>query len=257
MDPIPIVAFRYHGRYGHFRKPYSNVSSLTYSFPPRTAIAGLLGAVLGVEKEKVSETFTEDRLKVGVAIEREIKTITHVTNFRNTKSGSVGDVDYSIKSPKEDWKPKLPKNIPRWNTPIQIPMELLREPSYLLYIGLDDSIDELTSRIKAERYVYTPCMGLSEFLAGLEYVSEGMAEPLEPKEREISTVICKEDCSLLIDRLDPKEGHNIQEVKVPYLGTPDRTFTYKRYLVNMALKPIPVQMKVQSYQFEDRIITFL
>ena len=254
MESIPIVAFRYYGRYGHFRKPYSNVSSLSYPFPPRTAIAGLLGAILGVKKERVSETFAEDRLKVGVAIDREIKTITHVTNFRQDSSGQV---NYSIKLPKKGWTTGSLKRIPDSNMATQIPMELLRDPSYLFYVSLGDSIDELISRIKTERYVFTPCMGLSEFLAGIEYISEGMAEPLEPKEREVSTVICKEDCSLLIDRLEPKEGHNIQELKVPYLGTPNRTFTHKRYLVNLALKPIPVQMKVPPYQFEDKVITFL
>jgi len=255
MKSIPIVAFRYYGRYGHFRKPYSNVSSLSYPSPPRTAIVGLLGAILGVKKEKVSETFAEDKLKVGVEIDKEIKTITHVTNLRQNSSGQVS---YSIKIPGRDWKAKPLKNIPDWNKPINpYPMELLRGPSYILYVSLSDSMDELISRIKTGRYVYTPCMGLSEFLSGLEYISEGMAEPLKPKEREVSTVICKEDCSLLIDRLDPKDGHNIQELKVPHLGTPDRTFTYKSYILNLALKPIPVQMKVSSYQFEDKVISFL
>jgi len=255
MNSIPIVTFRYYGRYGHFRKPYSNVSSLSYPFPPRTAIAGLLGAIFGVKKEKVSETFSDERLKVGVAIEKKIKTVTHVTNLRQDSSGQV---NYSIKRPKRDWIPKPLKGIPDWNKPINpYPMELLREPSYFLYINLSDCMDELVSRLRTERYVYTPCMGLSEFLAELEYVSEGMAKLLEPKRRGVSTIVSKEDCSLLINNLKPEDGYNIQELKAPYLGTPNRTFTYKRYLVNMTLKPIPVQMKVSSYQFEDKIITFL
>ena len=256
MDSVPIVTFRYYGRYGHFRKPYSNVSSLSYPFPPRTAIAGLLGAILGIKKEEVAESFDENKAKIGVAIDAEVKTVTHVTNLRQDSSGQV---NYSIRIPKKDWIPKPLKRLPDSNTATQIPMELLREPSYLVYANLSDYdyMDELISRIKAERYVYTPCMGLSEFLARLEYVSEGIAEPIEPKELEISTVICKEDCSLLLDRLDPKDGHNIQELKAPYLGTPNRTFTYRHYLVNIALKPIPVQMKAPSYQFEDKIITFL
>jgi len=41
------------------------------------------------------------------------------------------------------------------------------------------------------------------------------------------------------------------------LGTANRTFTYKRYLLNMVPKPLPVQMKVTSYQFGDKVITFL
>lgn len=254
MDLIPIVVFRYYGKYGHFRRPYSNVSSFSYPFPPRTAIAGLLGAILGVNKDKVSETFNEKLLKVGVAIDKEIKTITHVTNFRQDSSG---DVDYSIKIPKKNKAPKALKRVPESNTATQIPMELLREPTYLLYVSLIDSMDKLVSRIKSERYVYTPCMGLSEFLAGVEYVSEGMVEPLEPEEREISTVIRKEDCSLLMDRIKPENGDNIQELKVPYLGTPDRTFTYKHYLLNRIPKPLPVKMKGTSYKFKDKVITFL
>ena len=53
MDKISIVSFRYHAKFGHFRKPYSNVSSLSYPFPPRTALAGLIGAILGVPKAEV------------------------------------------------------------------------------------------------------------------------------------------------------------------------------------------------------------
>jgi CRISPR-associated protein Cas5h len=166
MDSIPIVSFRYFGRYGHFRKPYSNVSSFTYPFPPRTAIAGLLGAILGVPKEKVAGNFDESKMKVAVAIEKKIKTITHVTNLRQDSSGKV---DYSIKRPRTDWPPKPLKRIPDWNKPINpYPMELVRNPSYLLYVSLNDKMSELTSRLKNERYVYTPCLGLSEFLAGLQ-----------------------------------------------------------------------------------------
>lgn len=254
MDSLPIVVFRYRGRYGHFRKPYSNVSSLSYSFPPRTAIAGLLGAILGVKKEKVADTFSEDNARIAVEMEAEVKTITHVTNFRQD---GPGDVNYSIKRPKSDWKPKPPKNVPARNVSTQIPMELLRNPSYLVYVNLNSRMDELTSRIKTERYVYTPCMGLSEFLVEVEYVSVGVAESLEPGEFDVSTVVCKDDCSLILDRLNPEEGHNIHELKVPHLGTAERTFTYRRYLVNMASKPLPVRMKVGAYQLEDKVITFL
>lgn len=255
MDSIPIVAFKFYAKYGHFRKPYSNVSSFSYPFPPRTALAGLLGAIMGIPKDKVAEKFAANKMKVAIEIENEIWTTTHVTNLRQDSSGQV---NYSVKKPKTDWMPKIPKNIPDCNKPVNpYPMELLRRPSYLVYVSLVDSMDELVSRLKTERYVYTPCMGLSEFLAGLEYLSEGVAEPLEIAEMKISTVISKDDCSLSIDALMPEDGYNIQELTVPYIGTPDRTFIYKRYLVDLTSKPIPVQMKTPSFQFEDKFITFL
>lgn len=254
MESLTIVVFRYNGRYGHFRKPYSNVSSLSYPFPPRTAISGLLGAILGVRKEKVAETFSEDNARIAVEINTEIKTITHVTNFRQD---GPGDVNYSIKRPKSDWKPKPLKRVPDQNISTQIPMELLRNPSYLIYANLNNHMDELISRIRTERFVYTPSMGLSEFLVDIEYVSDGMAEPMEPDVFEVSTVICKDDCFLVHDRLKPEEGHNIHELKVPYLGTAERTFTYRRYLVDMTSKSLPVRMKERAYQYEDKIIAFL
>lgn len=101
MDHIPLISFRYHAKYGHFRKPYSNVSSLSYPFPPRTALSGLLGAILGVQKAEVPLRFDEKNLKVAVEIERPIKTITHVTNLRQD---SAGGIDYSIKRSKRTKK---------------------------------------------------------------------------------------------------------------------------------------------------------
>jgi len=254
MDSFPIVVFRYRGRYGHFRRPYTNVSSLSYPFPPRTAVAGLLGAILGVRKEDVAETFNENNARIAVEMDAVVKTITHVTNFRQD---GPGDVNYSIKRPKKDWKPKPLKNVPAQNVSTQIPMELLRNPSYLIYANLNNGMDKLISRIKTERYVYTPCMGLSEFLVEVKYISVGMAEPLEPGEFDVSTVVCKDDCALVLNHLKLEEGHNIHELKVPHLGTAQRTFTYRRYLVNMTSKPLPVRMNERAYQYEDKIIAFL
>jgi CRISPR-associated protein Cas5h len=254
MDSLPIVVFRYRGRYGHFRRPYSNVSSLSYPFPPRTAIAGLLGAILGVRKEDVAKTFNKDNAQIAVELDAEVKTVTHVTNFRQD---GPGDVNYSIKRPKTDWKLKPLKNVPAQNVSTQIPMELLRNPSYLIYANLNSSMDELISRIKTERYVYTPCMGISEFLVKIEYISVGMAEPLGQGEFDVSTVVSKDDCTLALDHLRPEKGHNIHELKVPHLGTAQRTFTYRRYLVDISSKPLPVRMNERVYQYEDKIITFL
>ena len=255
MNTLPIVIFRVSGRYAHFRRPYTNVSSLSYPFPPRPTIAGLLGAILGVQKDEVAETFSERNLKVSAAIEKHIKTVTHVTNFRQD---GIGGIDYSIKKPKKGWKPKGLKNIPPYNEATQIPMELLRNPSFLIYVHLDDNntLSELVSRLKTNRYVYTPCLGLSEFLASVEYVADGNAIKMEAGEYEIKSVIAKDDCILLKDRLKA-EKHQVQELKAPYLGTATREFTYKNYLVNMMPESLPVKMKAAVYRIGDTVISFL
>ncbi|OGL47829.1 MAG: type I-B CRISPR-associated protein Cas5 [Candidatus Schekmanbacteria bacterium RBG_16_38_10] len=255
METLPIVIFRISGRYAHFRRPYTNVSSLSYPFPPRPTIAGLLGAILGIQKDKVADTFNERNLTVAVAIEKQVKTVTHVTNFRQD---GIGGIDYSIKKPKKGWKSKELKNIPPYNEATQIPMELLRNPSFLIYVHLDDTsmFFELGSRLKTDRFVYTPCLGLSEFLASVEYVDDGNAIKLETGEYEVKSVIAKDDCILLKDKLQA-EKHQVQELKSPHLGTVTREFTYKKYLVNMMPNPLPVEMKVNAYRLDNTVISFL
>lgn len=253
MDHIPLISFRYHAKYGHFRKPYSNVSSLSYPFPPRTALSGLLGAILGVQKAEVPLRFDEKNLKVAVEIERPIKTITHVTNLRQD---SAGGIDYSIKRSKRTKKKDL-KNIPDWNKAALIPQEILRFPSYVIYINMLNDMDELISRIKDQRFVYTPCMGLSGFLAELEYISDGFCKPLDPGRYDLSTVTNKDYCSLSLDWLNRGEDKHVLEVRAPYLGTPDRKFTYKRYLLNMLSRSLPLRMTDNIYEFENKSISFL
>ena len=254
MDEISIVSFRYHAKFGHFRKPYSNVSSLSYPFPPRTALAGLIGAILGVPKAEVPLKLDTKNLKVAVEIDSFIKTFTHVTNFRQDSSGGV---DYSIRRSKR-LKKSESKNIPDCNKAALIPQEILRYPSYIVYINLNDNMDEFISRIKNKRFVYTPCMGLSGFLAEIDYISEGLSKPLDPGEYDVSTVTDKDNCSLSLNWLnDNKEDRHVLEVRAPYLGTPDRKFTYKRYLLNMLSRSLPLRMTNNAYEFENKIISFL
>jgi hypothetical protein len=118
-------------------------------------------------------------------------------------------------------------------------------------------MNELVSRIKEERYAYTPCMGLSSFLAKVEYISEGFGKQLDFGEYEISTVTDKACCSLSLNRLKENEDHHIMELRVPRLGTPDRRFTYRLYLLNMFPRPLPLVMNRNIYEFNDKCISFL
>ena len=45
-------------------------------------------------------------------------------------------------------------------------------------------------------------MGLSGFLAELDYISEGIGKPLDPGQYNVSTVTDKDYCSLSIDKLN-------------------------------------------------------
>jgi len=57
MSFMKLLIFDWKGRMGHFRKLDTNSSSLTYSFPSRTTIAGMIAGVLGYEKDSYYELF--------------------------------------------------------------------------------------------------------------------------------------------------------------------------------------------------------
>ncbi|MDW8022877.1 MAG: CRISPR-associated protein Cas5, partial [Nitrososphaerota archaeon] len=46
---MKLVVFDAKCFFAHFRKHFSTTSSLSYSFPPRTTIAGMMAAILGYD----------------------------------------------------------------------------------------------------------------------------------------------------------------------------------------------------------------
>ncbi|ETR68462.1 MAG: CRISPR-associated protein Cas5, Hmari subtype [Candidatus Magnetoglobus multicellularis str. Araruama] len=65
---LKLLSFRIRGRFAHFRKFYTNSSSLSYYIPPRTAIIGMLGAILQYERDCYYDIFNEDDFRISVAV---------------------------------------------------------------------------------------------------------------------------------------------------------------------------------------------
>ncbi|MGC9209522.1 MAG: CRISPR-associated protein Cas5 [Nitrososphaeria archaeon] len=61
-----VLQVKISGRLAHFRKVYSNSTSLSYYFPPRTTIIGILASALGRERNSYYEEFSPERLSVAV-----------------------------------------------------------------------------------------------------------------------------------------------------------------------------------------------
>ena len=48
---MKIVHFELSGRFGHFLRAEANRDMPSYPIPPRTAVLGLIGAILGLTKD--------------------------------------------------------------------------------------------------------------------------------------------------------------------------------------------------------------
>lgn len=141
------------GNWGHFRKPETNNNPLSHDFLTKTALLGIIGAVLGIERTEMKMYFpilSED-LKYSVQIKETVQ------------KQSWGFTLRSVNNLME----KAPKQ-----------MEFIRNPSYLVTIGLENSRSEdifnrFCKSIKNSEACFTPVLGLHNCPAELIYIQEG------------------------------------------------------------------------------------
>ena len=144
------------GNWGHFKKPETNNNPLSYDFITKPALIGLIGAVLGIDRNEMRPLFpilSEDFL-YGVQILNPIKKISIAFTLRKAV--------------------KLFETAPKH-------MEFLKSPKFLIAIALrndnnDESkklFDEFVSAIKNSEAKFTPVLGMHNCPANLEFISEG------------------------------------------------------------------------------------
>lgn len=151
--PERVLVFDVWGDYAHFRKNYSTSSPLTYSFPPRTALSGLIGAIAGFDKADYFRYFLRDGANIGCKILVPVKKVRIAGNLINT-SNAVGMHLIKNRSPTR--------------------FEFVKDPRYRIYFWHSDEeiYDNLKSLLINHQSVYTPCLGLSQLICNFSFVGE-------------------------------------------------------------------------------------
>nr|WP_233563251.1 type I-B CRISPR-associated protein Cas5b [Haloarcula sp. Atlit-7R] len=160
------MSFRLSGPWGHFRRVEGNTVKTTYRIIPRTTVAGLLAAVLGIGRNQYYDLFGPESSAMAIEPVSELRTINlPVNNLTTSQEGlkgvnTRGKVSVYYPDPTEDRQ--------RTN------YEVLVEPEYRIDLWLDDEekYDELREYLSEGKSYYTPSLGLSEYLADIEYLGE-------------------------------------------------------------------------------------
>jgi CRISPR-associated protein Cas5h len=167
---MKVIVFDVWGDYGHFKKIYTTTSPLSYDFPPKTAIYGMLGAFLGIDKDDYLKYINKNTTKLALKIVNPIQKTNFALNLVDTKRDKVKKCNVAIT---EKDKVKI-YNLNLIPNRTQIRFEMLKNPKYRLYVHLTDK--ELHSKLKElleqHKTVYTISLGLSELIANFEYVGE-------------------------------------------------------------------------------------
>lgn len=179
-----LVVFDIWGDYGYFRRGYTSTSTITFPFPPRTTISGLIAGILGLEKDSYHEIFSEKNSKVGLRILNPLKKINMNLNYINTKEDLILS---NIKS----------------NPRVQVQAEFLKNVKYRIYVSLDDNklLEELFSNLNEHKSVFTPCLGISECIANFKLAYDNLLDLklLNGDNVDINSVVLKNNSDLIIE----------------------------------------------------------
>ena len=178
---MKLIVFDVCGYIAHFRKFFSSVTSLSYVFPPRTAIIGLISAIMGFERDGYYELFSDEKCKIALQILTPVRRLPQKLNYLMTKKISV-------------------KHLRGLTVHAQPTVELvMREGTNLdiicyriFFNHIDKNIlNSLEKNLRDKKYFYPPALGSLNNLAEVNYIGTLDAKLIieGDKEISISTVI--------------------------------------------------------------------
>jgi len=168
------LTFRLSGNFAAFRDPSVTSNQTVYYIPSKSALIGLIGAMLGIERSNsLDEIYGLQYLdlfsvtRIGIKFESIPKKVIFYTNHR------------SLKEPKT--KP--------------FKTELLESPKYTIFIQTADNyFDGLQASIKNNDFVYTPYLGHAYCPGVIDNLQtyNDVEEIMEPEDKTTSCVILDE-----------------------------------------------------------------
>lgn len=160
VDRVLILDLK--GPMAHFRAFYTNSSSLSYSFPPRTVVTGLLAGIIGLPRDSYYYGFSGEHCKVAVSILSPFRKIMNTINYSYLKS--TKDLVFRDQHFQVQFETVIPfGDGHQWG-----------ELKYRIYIWHSDKriLDEISIRTREKRYKYPPFMGISEYIAEMELIND-------------------------------------------------------------------------------------
>lgn len=146
------------GNWAHFKKPETNNNPLTHDFITKTAFIGLIGAVLGIEREEMLPLFpqlSEDFL-YGVAVLHPVRKLSW--GFTSFKAVSPTSFTQNDRRP--------------------VSFEFLKNPSFKISLALKNErskaiFKQFKNYIEEGNSIYTPVLGWHNCPANLNFISVG------------------------------------------------------------------------------------
>lgn len=208
-----FVVFTVESDLAHFRRQYSITTALTYPIPPRTALCGLVGAILGLPKDGGLSEFGEERAIFGLQVVEPVRLDYLSLNLVNTKQNAT----FQLKRPN-------PRTTVRY--------EVIIRPCYRIFFSHETLSRRLADAVGHGETWYTPCLGLAWMIAWVGQdvrLYEGELVRDDTDVREYGSLVRSEDVR---GEIEWDSMGVYQRIRMPAVMTPDRRVQrYESYII--------------------------
>jgi len=234
---LEIIIFDLVGKMAHFRKYYTNSSSLTYYFPPRTTIIGLIAGIIGYKRDTYYKDFSFEKAKVAISIKSKFKKIIETLNYI-----------WAEKPTELNLSKKQHTQIP---LEILVSLNLNDSIRYRIYFYHTDEkiFKDVIDRIISNKIIYPPYLGISEFIAKIDFVD--IVKPqIEKSKKVIFNSVINLDY-LKKGKLIHKDGSIYIKERMPFDFNEERNLKEapKDFIVDIKNGTIEVELEEELEYF--------
>lgn len=220
-----FVIFNVAADLAHFRRQYAITTALTYSIPPRTALCGLVGAVLGLPKNESLADFGDADAIFGLQIIRPVRTGHVSINLVNTKDNRTFRLEG-----------ENPRTTMRY--------EVIREPRFRVMFSHRTLGPKLAEALSNGETTYTPCLGLAWMIAWFEEEYHTESGELVIDNASAQKFVSPVRCDDVQGEIQWNTEGLYQRVRMPAEMQPDRSVTrYEPYIIDTKGNAIQTTLK--------------
>ena len=159
-----VIIFDVWSSFGYFRKLYTTTTALTYPFIPRSAVEGLVAAIVGLDSKDFPKKLASSKIAVGIL--NKIRKLSVSITYTHSDYWDRYIATYIKRGVFPSRIPTAPMRAPRR-------IQLLCEPRYRIYFSCKDEcfMRNLTTNLSGKKTVFTPYLGSSNMLANFLLVS--------------------------------------------------------------------------------------
>jgi len=224
---MEVCIFQVKGSHAYWKKGFSSGGSpLTFGFPPRTAVVGLIGAVLGIDRDRLVQEFQIQETNTAVI---PLSPLVKDRLPQNWRQGPPTIEKNSVKPAK-------------FNESFQANLEIVRNPRFAIVFAHRNMklMHELVERLREKKWFYPPYLGSLGFLADVEFYYEDEASENSGVDIVLHSVLPLTETQAKFVRLH-QDNLCIREEGVPLDVLKGRIFRYVAYVyAEKAGRPLKV-----------------